>query len=88
LVFVCNFTPTPHRAYRLGFPEAGLYREIFNSDAAMFGGSNMGNGGHLWAEPAPSHGKPASAVVVIPPLGVVVFKPARPLPELPGGQHE
>ena len=80
LVFVCNFTPTPHSGYRIGFPEAGLHREIFNSDAEMFGGSNMGNGGVINALATPSHGRPASAELVIPPLGVVVFKPERPLP--------
>ena len=82
LVFVCNFTPQPHVGYRIGIPEAGGHREIFNSDAEMFGGSNMGNGGRVEAEPTPSHGRPASASVVIPPLGVVVLKPERPLPEL------
>ena len=80
LVFVCNFTPTPHTGYRIGFPEAGVHREIFNSDAEIFGGSNMGNGGAINAVLTPSHGRPASAELVIPPLGVVVFKPARPLP--------
>jgi 1,4-alpha-glucan branching enzyme len=80
LVFVCNFTPTPHQGYRIGFPEAGVHREIFNSDAAMFGGSNMGNAGCVNVENVPSHGRPGSAAIVIPPLGVMVFKPARPLP--------
>src|SRR5450755_1135680 len=82
LVFICNFTPTPHPAYRVGMPEAGGYREIFNSDSAMFGGSNMGNGGYVHAQPTESHGRPASAYVVIPPLGVVVLKPTRPLAEV------
>jgi len=77
LVFVCNFTPMPHKGYRLGFPSAGLHKEIFNSDAEMFGGSNMGNGGFVNVEGRPSHGRPASAELVIPPLGVVVFKPMR-----------
>ncbi len=80
VVFVCNFTPRPFPSYRIGFPEVGQYREIFNSDAAMFGGSNMGNGGWLYADGTPSHGRSASASVVIPPLGVLIFKPARPLP--------
>jgi 1,4-alpha-glucan branching enzyme len=80
LVFVCNFTPAPHKAYRVGFPEAGGHREIFNSDAEMFGGSNMGNGGYVNVEEKPSHGRPGSAALVIPPLAVMVFKPARPLP--------
>ena len=77
LVFVCNFTPAPYKAYRVGFPETGLHREIFNSDADMFGGSNMGNGGVVNVEARPSHGRAASAELVIPPLGVVVFKPMR-----------
>jgi 1,4-alpha-glucan branching enzyme len=64
-------------------PEAGLHHEIFNSDASIYGGSNMGNGGYVDAEATPSHGRPASASLVIPPLGVIVFKPARPLPPLP-----
>jgi 1,4-alpha-glucan branching enzyme len=83
LVFLCNFTPTPHLSYRIGLPETGLHREILNSDAEVFGGSNLGNGGSVYGEPIPSHGKPASATVVLPPLGVVVLKPARPLPPLP-----
>lgn len=84
LVFACNFTPTPQEKYRIGFPEAGLHREIFNSDAESFGGSNMGNGGAVMAGDAASHGRPASAEIVLPPLGVVVFKPERPLSDFPG----
>jgi 1,4-alpha-glucan branching enzyme len=87
VVFVCNFTPQPHAAYRIGFPEVGEYREIFNSDAEMFGGSNRGNGGRIYAEPRPSHGREASASVVVPPLGVVVFKPSRPLPPVKEEVH-
>ena len=83
LIFVCNFTPAPYRNYRIGLPEAGAHREIFNSDAEMFGGSNMGNGGAVHAEPLPAHGRPASANLIIPPLGVIVLKPERPLPPLP-----
>ena len=84
LVFVCNFTPRPHKDYRIGFPEAGLHREIFNSDAGMFGGSNVGNGGAVLAQATASHGRPASATLIIPPLAVVVFKPDRlPAPAAP-----
>jgi 1,4-alpha-glucan branching enzyme len=80
LVFACNFTPAPHKGYRIGFPEPGWHVEIFNSDSELFGGSNMGNGGGVMAEGKPSHGRVASAELVLPPLGVVVFKPERPLP--------
>ena len=80
LVFVCNFTPTPHAKYRIGLPEAGPHREIFNSDSETFGGSNMGNGGFVIVEAVASHGRPASASLTLPPLGVLVLKPDRPLP--------
>ena len=82
-VFVCNFTPLPHLHYRIGLPEAGGYQEIFNSDAGIFGGSNLGNGGWVNAEATSSHGRPASAEVIVPPLGVVVLRPARPTPPAP-----
>jgi 1,4-alpha-glucan branching enzyme len=77
LVFVCNFTPTPQKGYRLGMPEAGEYLEVLNTDSELFGGSNMGNGGSIYAEPIESHNRQASAELVIPPLSVMVFKPAR-----------
>jgi 1,4-alpha-glucan branching enzyme len=83
LVIVCNFTPQPHWNYRVGFPETGLHFEVFNSDAEAFGGSNMGNGGAVMAEPVRAHHRAASASLTVPPLGVIVFKPARPLPSLP-----
>lgn len=81
LVFACNFTPVPRRNYRIGVPEHGLYREVLNSDSELFGGSNLGNGGAVMAEAVPSHGRPASVMLTLPPLGVIVLKPARPLRE-------
>ncbi len=75
LVFCCNFTPVPRKNYRVGFPRPGFYREIFNSDSEMFGGSNMGNGGCVRAVEGSFQGQPANASVLLPPLGVVVFKP-------------
>jgi 1,4-alpha-glucan branching enzyme len=75
IVFACNFTPVPREGYRLGVPRAGLYREIFNTDSEMFGGSNLGNGGAVMAEDIPFHGRPASFAITLPPLAVVAFKP-------------
>ncbi len=68
---VCNFTPEPRIGYRVGLPSAGLWREIFNSDAIDYGGSGMGNLGGVTADPVSSHGFPASAVVTLPPLATV-----------------
>jgi 1,4-alpha-glucan branching enzyme len=82
LVIICNFTPVVRHSYRIGVPRAGGYSEILNSDAAMFGGSNVGNGGRVEAEPQPAHGRPASLLLTLPPLGVLILKP-DPLPSLP-----
>jgi 1,4-alpha-glucan branching enzyme len=75
LLWCCNFTPVTREKYRVGVPRAGEYREIFNSDAAAFGGSNVGNGGRAVAADKPHHHRPASLEITLPPLGVVVFKP-------------
>jgi 1,4-alpha-glucan branching enzyme len=77
VLVVCNFTPVPRYGYRLGVPQAGIYRELLNSDSEMFGGSNMGNGGVVFAEHVGSHGHPASVRLTLPPLGVLVLKLQR-----------
>ena len=79
LVFACNFTPLPRYGYRIGVPAEGYYEEIFNSDAAVFGGSNVGNHGGAAADPIPDHSRPASIAITLPPLAVVVFR-RRPDP--------
>jgi 1,4-alpha-glucan branching enzyme len=73
-VVVVNFTPVPRLAYRVGVPEHGWYRELLNSDAAMYGGSNMGNGGGVMTEAVASHGHEQSLSLVVPPLGFVLLK--------------
>src|SRR5581483_12031989 len=75
VVVIANFTPAPREGYRVGVPKPGFYREILNSDAAYFGGSNMGNRGGLPSEPLPWQGQPHSILVTVPPLAVVYFKP-------------
>ena len=75
LLFVCNFTPVVRANYRVGVPQGGIWREILNSDAPLYGGSGQGNFGGLEAAPLPAHGRPFSLNMTIPPLGVVVFQP-------------
>ena len=74
MLFCCNFTPVPREKYRFGVPEEGFYEEILNSDSELFGGSNMGNGGLVSTEPVPTHGRPFSVSVTLPPLAVVAFR--------------
>jgi 1,4-alpha-glucan branching enzyme len=73
-VILVNFTPVPRVAYRIGVPEAGYYRELLNSDAAIYGGGNMGNGGGVHTEPLASHGFEQSISVTVPPLGFLLLK--------------
>ena len=73
-VMVVNFTPVPRSGYRIGVPEPGWYREILNSDAALYGGGNMGNGGGVDSEPVAAHGHGQSLSLVVPPLGCVLLK--------------
>jgi 1,4-alpha-glucan branching enzyme len=73
VIAICNFTPLPREFYRLGAPVAGVWREALNSDAGIYGGSNMGNGGFVRAEDAPHGDWPASLTVTIPPLATLIL---------------
>lgn len=75
LLAACNFTPVPRQRHRIGVSKLGFYREVLNSDSSYYGGSNCGNGAGVRAETIPWHGRPYSIEVVLPPLGVLVFKP-------------
>jgi 1,4-alpha-glucan branching enzyme len=68
---VCNFTPEVRRNYRVGLPQPGRWREALNTDAALYGGSNVSNKGAVDAEPRPLHGLPASVALTLPPLATV-----------------
>jgi 1,4-alpha-glucan branching enzyme len=71
---VFNFSPVPRDSYRLGIPRKGHWKEIFNSDAAIYGGSGRGNFGGTDTVPIPLHGRDYSVTVNIPPLGAVFFR--------------
>ena len=74
IAVICNFTPVPREGYRIGLPIAGRWREAINTDAEVYGGSNLGNSGRVTATEAPMHGLPASASLTLPPLATIVLK--------------
>jgi 1,4-alpha-glucan branching enzyme len=78
LVCVLNFTPVPRHGYRIGVPLAGAYREVLNTDAACYGGSNVGNLGVVEAGAKPWNGRPQSLLLSLPPLGALFLKPTCP----------
>jgi 1,4-alpha-glucan branching enzyme len=83
LVVIANLTPVPRLRYRVGLPKAGRWRELLNTDAALFGGGNLGNMGGVTATPQSHHGQPASAEFTLPPLSILVFRPERAADEEP-----
>jgi 1,4-alpha-glucan branching enzyme len=74
VVVIFNFTPLPRENYRIGVPGGGYWREILNSDAARYGGTNRGNMGGVDAVPIPLHGRSHSLTLALPPLGAVFLK--------------
>ncbi len=71
---VCNFTPVTWHNYRIGVPDEGHWKEVLNSDAALYGGSNQGNEGGVETDPIPFHGKLFSLSLTIPPLGILFLQ--------------
>ena len=74
LLFVLNATPVVREGYRIGAPQPGSYEEILNTDAAIYGGSNVGNLGKVHAESFPHLGRPHSVSLTLPPLAALFLK--------------
>ena len=77
ILCVFNFTPVVRNDYRLGAPTRGKWKEIFNTDAAMFGGSNVGNFGEVWTQDIPWQNRQWSLNIKLPPLAAVYFRLER-----------
>ncbi|MGO9202428.1 MAG: 1,4-alpha-glucan branching protein GlgB [Limisphaerales bacterium] len=75
LAVILNLTPVPRYRYRLGLPRPGKWREVLNSDAAAYGGSNVGNLGGVIASEHKCHHQPCSAEITLPPLSITAFQP-------------
>lgn len=77
ILCVFNFTPVVRNDYRLGAPTRGKWKEIFNTDASMFGGSNVGNFGEVWTQDIPWQNRDCSLNIKLPPLAAVYFRLER-----------
>ncbi len=72
LICVCNFSPVVVSAYRLGLPRPGVYHQLLNTDAAIYGGSGNADSQTLAADTATAwNGQPASVVFDLPPLSTI-----------------
>ena len=76
IVVVCNFTPVVRYDYKVGVPQGGFWKEIFNSDAKEYDGSGAGNCGGAPAWETGWHGRPACLSLTLPPLSVLFLKKA------------
>jgi 1,4-alpha-glucan branching enzyme len=77
ILVLCNFTPLPRPNYLVGVPRGGMWREVLNGDAPLYGGGGWGNLGGLEALPIPMHARPRALNVTLPPLSCVFFKSER-----------
>jgi 1,4-alpha-glucan branching enzyme len=68
---VVNFSPNVYRNYRVRVPLAGKWKEVFNSDSAHYGGSNVGNIGEVHA----SEGDVPELSLTISPLAAIFLVP-------------
>ena len=84
LLVVCNNTPVPRSGYTLGVPIGGDWSEVLNSDAREYGGSGVGNLGSVRASETPSHGRPHSVTLNLPPLGCLFLGPSGDQPSSKG----
>ncbi|MGE0212266.1 MAG: 1,4-alpha-glucan branching protein GlgB [Parvibaculaceae bacterium] len=76
VLVVCNFTPIVRRDHAVGVPQGGGWRERLNTDAACYGGSNVGNAGWIEADATPWHGRPFSLRLTLPPLATIILEAA------------
>ena len=75
LVCLFNFTPQTHHNYKVGVPTIKKYREIFNSNAHYFGGSNVGDP-QIAAPVHEPYGEAENHITVsVPPLGGIILQP-------------
>jgi 1,4-alpha-glucan branching enzyme len=80
LACLVNFSPVVRDAWSVPLPRAGGWREVLNTDAGIYGGTNVGNLGEITAEANALHGREFSAAITLPPLAAVWLVPdAQPV---------
>jgi 1,4-alpha-glucan branching enzyme len=75
VIAVINFTPVQRDGYLIGVPQPGGYLELLNSDAEVYGGENVGNGGMVFTEPIAAHGYAQALRLILPALSCLLLKP-------------
>ena len=73
VVVICNMTPVVRENYRLGMPSGLEYKLLFNSDHSKYGGSSASVKESFVPESKNWNSRDNSAVLNLPPLGVLVY---------------
>lgn len=76
VLVVCNMTPVARTGYGIGVPISGFWQEVLNTDAEVYGGGNVGNGGGVGSVPTQMHGEAQSLFLTLPPLATIFLIPA------------
>ena len=72
IVVLINFAPMTRHSYRIGVPESGTYKEVFNSDLQEYGGwGNVNN--EVNTDDIEMHGFNQSMSLTVPPLATICF---------------
>ena len=73
LLVVCNFSPLVYEKRKTGVPFEGKYKEIFNSDSEVYGGSDVRNKRVKLSKKSECDGRENSIEITVPPMGIAVF---------------
>ena len=84
MLCICNFTPVPREDYRVGVPNLGNYKAVFNSDDPEFGGTGDFVQEDKKATRKPWNYKKQSITVTIPPLSMIAFEYNHTMPKPEG----
>ncbi|RWR02415.1 glycogen branching protein [[Pantoea] beijingensis] len=71
IIVATNFTPVPRHDYRFGINQPGGWREILNTDAGHYHGSNLTNDGTVYSQPITRHQREHSISLTLPPLATI-----------------
>ena len=74
LLVVCNFSNVVYEDYQVGVPYAGKYKEIFNSDSAVYGGAGNVNPRVKMSRDQECDERKQSIKIKVPPLGISIFQ--------------
>ena len=74
VIVILNLTPVPRENYRVGLPKAGTLKEVFNSDAKKYNGTNNYTNTKLSSDKKEWNGRENSIELNLPPLGMIAYK--------------